>query len=206
MFSINIYLKFALIALFLFGGIGLSFIYGIGYSWILILFGLILLATYILLGTVQSAATMVQTMDFEGAEKRLGLTLSPKLLYVTNRAFYYIIKGSIAMNANKHNEAEALFQEANALKLPSDNERGMVLLQLAGLNANKQKWTTAKNYYREASKLNITEPQLKEQVEMFGKQIKQAGATKGAQGMMGRSGNKGRQMMPGGKRRRPKMR
>ncbi len=206
MFSINIYLKFALIALFLFGGIGLSFIYGIGYSWILILIGLILLATYILLGTVQSAATMVQTMDFEGAEKRLGLTLSPKLLYVTNRAFYYIIKGSIAMNANKHNEAEALFQEANALKLPSDNERGMVLLQLAGLNANKQKWTTAKNYYREASKLNITEPQLKEQVEMFGKQIKQAGATKGAQGMMGRSGNKGRQMMPGGKRRRPKMR
>ena len=165
-----------------------------------------LLATYILLGTVQSAATMVQTMDFEGAEKRLGLTLSPKFLYVTNRAFYYIIKGSIAMHFNKHDEAEALFQEANQLKLPSDNERGMVLLQLAGLNANKQKWTAANNFYREAKKLNITEPQLKEQVDMFGKQMKQAGATKGAQGMMGRSGSKGRQMMPGGKRRRPKMR
>lgn len=206
MFSINIYLKFALIAIFLLGGIALSFIYGIGYSWILILIGLILLATYILLGTVQSAAQMVQVSDFDGAEKRLGLTLSPKFLYVTNRAFYYIIKGSIAMQAGKHDEAESLFQEANGLKLPSDNERGMVLLQLAGLNANKQKWTAAKNYYREASKLNITEPQLKEQVEMFGKQMKQAGATKGAQGMMGRSGSKGRQMMPGGKRRRPKMR
>ncbi len=206
MFSINIYLKFALIAIFLGGGILLSFIYGIGYSWILILIGLILLATYILLGTVQSAAQMVQTMDFEGAEKRLNLTLSPKYLYVTNRAFYYIIKGSIAMNGNRHDEAEALFQKANTLNLPSDNERGMVLLQLAGLNANKQKWTAAKNYYREASKLNITEPQLKEQVDMFGKQLKQAGATKGAQGMMGRSGSRGRQMMPGGKRRRPKMR
>lgn len=206
MFSINIYLKFALIAIFLFGGIGLSFVYGLGYSWILILIGLILLATYILLGTVQSAAQLVQIQDFEAAEKRLGLTLSPKLLYVTNRAFFYIIKGSIAMQANRHDEAEALFEEANGLKLPSDNERGMVLLQLAGLNANKQKWTAANNYYREAKKLNITEPQLKEQVDMFGKQIKQAGATKGAQGMMGRSGSKGRQMMPGGKRRRPKMR
>ena len=206
MFSINIYLKFALIALFLGGGIILSFFFGLGYSWILILIGLILLATYLLLGTVQSAATMVQTMDFEGAEKRLGLTLSPKLLYVTNRAFYYIIKGSIAMNGNRHDEAEALFQEANNLKLPSDNERGMVLLQLAGLNANKGKLKAANNFYREASKLNITEPQLKEQVDMFGKQLKQAGATRGAQGMMGRSGNKGRQMMPGGKRRRPKMR
>lgn len=206
MFSINIYLKFALIAIFLGGGILLSFIYGLGYSWILILIGLILLATYILLGTVQSAAQMVQTMDFEGAEKRLGLTLSPKYLYVTNRAFYYIIKGSIAMHGNRHDEAEALFQQANSLKLPSDNERGMVLLQLAGLNANKQKLTAAKNYYREASKLNITEPQLKEQIVTFGKQLKQAGAAKGAQGMMGRSGSRGRQMMPGGKRRRPKMR
>ena len=206
MFSINIYIKFALIAIFLLGGISLALVYGLGYSCILILIGLILLATYVLLGTVQSAAQLVQTSDFEAAEKRLGLTLSPKLLYVTNRAFYYIIKGSIAMQANKHEEAETLFQQANGLKLPSDNERGMVLLQLAGLNANKQKWTTAKNYYREASKLNITDSQLKEQVDMFGKQMKQAGATKGAQGMMGRSGSKGKQMMPGGKRRRPKMR
>jgi len=206
MFSINIYLKFALIAIFLGGGIILSFFYGLGYSWILILIGLILLATYILLGTVQSAAQMVQVQDFEGAEKRLGLTLSPKYLYVTNRAFYYIIKGSIAMQGGKHDEAEALFQEANNLKLPSDNERGMVLLQLAGLNANKGKLKAANNYYREASKLNITESQLKEQVDMFGKQLKQAGASKGAQGMMGRSGSRGRQMIPGGKRRRPKMR
>jgi len=35
-------------------------------------------------------------MDFDAAEKRLGLTLSPKFLYVTNRAMYYIMKGTIA--------------------------------------------------------------------------------------------------------------
>ena len=206
MFSINIYLKFALIALFLGGGVLLSFFYGLGYSWILILIGLILLATYILLGTVQSAAQLLQTSDFEAAEKRLNLTPNPKYLFGPTRGYYYIIKGSIAMQAKRTEEAEAHFHEANQQNLPSDNEKGMVLLQLAGLSANKQKWTVAKNYHREAQKLTITEPQLKEQMELFGKQMKQAGATKGAQGMMGRSGSKGRQMMPGGKRRRPKMR
>lgn len=207
MFTINIYVKLALIAIFLGGGTVLAIMYGLGYSWILILIGFILLLSYVLLGTVQSAAQMVQTMDFEGAEKRLNLTLSPKLLYVTNRAFYYIIKGSIAMNLGKHEEAEDLFQTANALKLPSDNEKAMVLLQLAGINANKQKWKAAKNYHREASKLNVTEGQLKQQIELFAKQLNQSGQMRGAQGMMGRSANRGgRMMQPGGKRRRPKMR
>ena len=206
MFTINIYLKLGLIALFLGGGIILSILYGIGYSWILILIGIILLASYVLLGTVQSAAQMVQVSDFEGAQKRLNLTLSPKFLYVTNRAFYYIIKGSVAMHLGNSDEAEALFQQANTLNLPSDNEKGMVLLQLAGINANKQKWKAAKNYYREASKLNITEGQIKEQIDLFGKQLNQSGQMRGAQGMMGRSGSRGRQMQPGGKRRRPKMR
>ncbi len=40
MFSINIYIKFALIAIFLLGGISLALVYGLGYSWILILIGL----------------------------------------------------------------------------------------------------------------------------------------------------------------------
>lgn len=206
MFTINIYLKLALIVLFLGGGILLSFIYGIGYSWILILIGIILLISYILLGTVQSAAQMVQTMDWDGAEKRLNMTLNPNWLYVTNRAFYYILKGSIFMNQGKTSEAEALFEKANSFDLPSDNEKAMVLLQLAGINANKQKWKAAQNYYREASKLNVTEGQLKAQLDMFGKQMAQAGQVKGAQGMVGRKMSKGRMMQPGGKRRRPKMR
>ena len=58
MFKINIYLKFALIAIFLFGGIILGFMYGFGYSWIMILIGVIILVSYIMLGTIQSAAEM----------------------------------------------------------------------------------------------------------------------------------------------------
>ncbi len=204
MFTINIYLKFALIAIFLGGGLILTFLsgYGLMYSWPLLLIGLIFLASYIFLGTIQSAAQMVQTMDFVGAEKRLNLTLNPNWLYVTNRAFYYIIKGSMAMNLKNQAEAEGYFNQALALKLPSENERGMVLLQLANINATKGKWNAAKNYFRELKKMKITEGQLKTQVAEFEKAMNQQGQMKNAR--MG--GRRGQVMQPGGKRRRPKMR
>ena len=203
MFTINIYLKLALIAVFLGGGIVLTFIYGLVWSWPLLLIGLILLVSYLMLGTVASAANMIQTLDFEGARKRLNLTLTPRLLYVTNRAFYYIMNGSIMMNTGDTNGAEEEFNKALNLKLPTENEKAMVLLQLANINGSKNKWNAAKKYYREAKKLKITESQLKEQMVQFEKALTNRGQLKAAQGM----GKKGQQMMrPGGKRRRPKMR
>jgi len=203
MFTINIYVKFALIGLLLGGGILLSIIYGLGYSWILIIIGLLFLASYFLLGTVQSASEMLQKMDFDGAEKRLNLTMNPKWLYVTNRAFYYILKGSLAANRKENSIAEGYFNQALALKLPSDNEKGMVLLQLAGIQANKNNWTSAKNYLFQCKNLKITEPTLKDQVKQFETAVNNRGQAKLAQSM----GMKGGQAMNiGGKRKRPKMR
>ena len=203
MFTINIYLKFALIAIFLGGGIVLTFVYGFVYSWPLLIIGILLLVSYIMLGTVGSAANMIQAMDFEGAQKRLNLTLSPKLLYVTNRAFYYIMNGSIMMNGGDTNGAEEEFNKALNLKLPTENEKAMVLLQLANINATKNKWNTAKKYFRDAKKLKVTEGQLKEQMSQFEKALTNRGQLKATQGM----GKRAQQAMrPGGKRRRPKMR
>jgi len=204
MFTINIYLKFALIALFLGGGIILTFFQGLVWSWPLILVGLILLASYIFLGTIQSAAQLVQESKFDEAENRLALTFKPGWLYVTNRAMYYIMKGSISMQKNDTKQAEDYFDTALNMKLPSDNEKGMVLLQMAGIKGQQNKWNAAKNYFREAKKLNITEGQLKEQLNMFEKAINNRGQANVARSM----GRQGMKMMKGGggKRRRPKMR
>ena len=204
MFTINIYLKLALIGLCFVGGTILTVLYGFGYSWILFLIGILLLISYLLLGTIQSASEFVQAQDFAGARKRLGLTFFPNLLYVSNRAFYYIINGSIDMNEGKTTEAEAYFEKALALKLPTETERAMVLMQMANINATKNKWTAAKNYFRQAKKLNVSEPTLKQQMEQFEMAI----ANQGSMKRMGASGGRrGQQMMrPGGKRRRPKMR
>ncbi|MGB4960817.1 MAG: hypothetical protein WBO36_15145 [Saprospiraceae bacterium] len=203
MFTINIYLKFALIGLFFVGGIIMSFILGFGYTWIFILIGLGLLISYILLGTVQSASEMLQSMNFDGAEKRLNLTYFPKFLYVTNRAFYFILKGSLAAQRKDNTAAEGFFNQALGLKLPSDNEKGMVLLQMAGIQAQKNNWNGAKNYFYQAKGLKITEPQLKEQFKQFETAITNRGQMKVAQSMGMKTGQT---MSPGGKRRRPKMR
>lgn len=203
MFSINIYLKFAIIGICLIGGIILSFVLGIGYTWIFILIGLLFLASYLLLGTVQSASEMLQKMDFDGAEKRLNLTYFPNLLYVTNRAFYFILKGSLAAQRKDNAVAEDFFNQALALKLPSDNEKAMVLLQMAGIQAQKNNWNGAKNYFYQAKNLKITEAALKEQFKQFETAINNRGQMKLAQSMGVKTGQMG---MMGGKRRRPKMR
>ena len=203
MFTINIYLKFAIIATCLIGGIVLSFVLGIGYTWIFIIIGLIFLTSYLLLGTVQSASELLQKMDFEGAEKRINLTFFPKLLYVTNRAFYFILKGSLAAQRKENTAAEDFFTKALALNLPSDNEKGMVLLQMAGIQAQKNNWNGAKNYFYQAKNLKITESALKEQFKQFETAINNRGQMKLAQSMGMKSGQMG---MMGGKRRRPKMR
>ena len=203
MFTINIYIKFALIALGFIGGTILTFVIGFGYSWIFFLIGIIFLVSYLLLGTIQSASEKMQTMDFEGAEKRLDLTLTPKLLYVTNRAFYYILKGSFAAQRKDNTAAEGLFNKALALKLPSDNEKAMVLLQMAGMQSQKNNWTAARNYFYQAKKLKVTEPQIKEQIKQFDTAFENRGQMKVAQSM----GMKTNQMMAkGSKRRRPPMR
>ncbi len=199
MFTINIYLRFALIALFLGGGIALAFLYGFWYSFPLLLIGLILLVGYVLFGTVQSAATLMQDADFDKTEKRLNLTLSPKLLYSTNRAYYYMIKGSVAMAQQNMDESEEYLRKAQEIDVPSDNERAMLELQLANIMASRNKWKQAQRHFRNAKKLKVTEPNIKEQLNQFEKALSNRGQMKAAQRMGG-------MQQRGGKRRRPKMR
>lgn len=207
MFTINIYLRFGLIAFFLLGGIAATFFFGFVWSWLPITIGIALLVGYIILGTIQSASQMMQAGDFIGADKRLNLTVKPDWLYVTNRAYYYILKGTIASQLYKDwDAAEGYLTKAESLELPSDNEKAAVKLQLANIAATRNKWKEAKLIFRDMKNLKVTEPSLKEQVKQFEKAIAQSGQMQAAQRMGG--GRKGGGMMinPGGKRRRPKMR
>jgi tetratricopeptide (TPR) repeat protein len=198
-YNINIYLRFALIALGIFGGIALSVAYGFWYGFLFILAGILLLVGYVLLGTVQSAATFLQTQDFDAAQKRLDLTFFPKFLYGPNRAYYHLLRGTIGMQKQEYDYAEAEYALAQKAGLPSDNEKAMILLQLANLRAQKGNWTAAQTYVRQLKELKVTEPQLRDQIKEFDKAISQRGQVQQMRGM-----NRG--YMPGGKRPRPKMR
>lgn len=206
MMTINIYLRFALIGVCLIGGTALAVFVGFWYAFPVLLAGLVLLIGYILLGTVQSAALIMQNnTDFIGAEQRLNLTLNPKWLYVTNRAYYYLMKGTIAQGLGNMQEAEEWLKQAQTLKLPTDNEKAAVQLQMAGIAAQKEKWNQVKMYLKNIKELNITEASLKEQAKQFEKAVKDRGQLQAAR-RMGMMPKGGMPMKPGGKRRRPKMR
>ena len=199
MFTINIYLKIAIIIVGLIGGTVLWATMGIWYGIWFVLIGLGMLATYIFLGTVQSAAVLMQNQDFDGANKRLALTLNPKWLYATNRAYFYMIKGSIALAFKNVEEGEMWLKKAEAVNVPTDNEKAMLQLQLANIAASKGKWKQAEIHFRNAKQCKITEPNVKEQFKQFEKAFSNRGQMKHAN-------RGGGAMRPGGKRRRPKMR
>lgn len=204
MFKLNIYLRFGLIALTLIGGTLLAIFMGFWYAFPILLIGLILVLGYIFLGTVQSAAEYVQASDLDGAEKMLGLTLKPNWLYVTNRAYFYIMKGTIAQQRGDNNSAEVWIKKAEGLKLPTDNEKAAVQLQLANIAGMKNKWNQAKVHFRNAKQYKVSDNSIKEQIRQFEKALSNRGQMKAA-GRMG-AGQKGNVMNPGGKRKRPKMR
>lgn len=201
MFTINIYLRLALIAVCLIGGTILAFLFGFWYSFPFLLLGLGLLIGYILLGTVQSAAQLMEKSDFMGAEKRLNLVMNPRWLYSANRAYYYMIKGGLAMQFKRNDEAEVLLMKARDTGLPSENEKAMVFLQLSNLAVLKNNMQAAKLYLREAKHQKPSEPQIKEQIVEFEKALKNQGAMTKV-----RQRHRGAVMQPGGKRRRPRAR
>jgi hypothetical protein len=198
MFTINIYLRFALIGLTIIGGAILSLFTSFWYALPLFLVGITLLVGYILLGTVQTAAIFMEKMDFAGAEKRLNLTWKPQWMYNVNRAYYFLLKGTIAMQKKDNDAAEKYFHIAKDLKLPGENEKAMVHLNLSNLAAARGNWNLAKVEMSTAKKFKVTDSNLKDQMRQYEKALSQSGTVR-KHGMTA-----GKQM--GGKRKRPKMR
>ncbi|PHN04432.1 tetratricopeptide repeat protein [Flavilitoribacter nigricans] len=204
MFVINPYLRIALMGVGIVGGIILWLAYGFWYGFPFLLAGILLLVGYIFLGTVGSAAKAMQAMDFNRSEKMLDLTLTPKWLYSTNRAYYYMIKGSIALGRKDMEKGEEYLKMAEEIDVPTDNEKAMLQLQLANIAASKNNWKKADIHYRTLKNLKLTDPNVKEQLKQFEKVLANRGQQKAAQRMGG--GRSRNVMQPGGKRRRPKMR
>ncbi len=203
MFTLNVYLKLGLAFTCLILGGFLWANYGVWYGIWFVIAGILLLTSYLLLGTVQTAAELMPSGDYDAVEQRLKMTKFPNLLYSTNRAYYYLLLGNIAAQRKQNDKAEHYFKAAEKLNLPSDQEKAMVQFQLANLAAAKKNWNQAQAYFKKAKECKVTDPQLKDQMQQFEKALKQRGQLN----MSNTTGRKGGQyMQQGGKRRRPKMR
>lgn len=208
MFTINIYLRFALIAGGILGGIALWLTLGFWYGFPLLLIGIVLLVGYILLGTVMSTNMLMGEQRFDEAEQRLKLTYFPQWLFYAYRGVYYMTHGAIAMQKKDFNNAEKLIKKALDTGLPSDNERGAAQLQLLMMSAQRTgvNKPLIMKQLEDIKKLNITEPMLKEQLKEIEKQLKLAQQNPMNPAMLAMTQGRGGFRQGGGKRPRPKMR
>ncbi len=203
MFTINIYLRFAIIAVGILGGIGLWIGLGFWYGFPLLLVGIVLLAGYLLLGTILSSNQLLGAQQLDAAQERLKLTFFPKLLLVGYKGVFFMTHGAIAMQKKDFSTAESWLKKSLDAGLPSDNEKGAAMLQLVMIYASKNNPKAAQAQFAELKKLNVTEQMLKDQIKDVEKQMKQLSQAM-SPSMMSMMGGKG--FRPGGKRRTPRMR
>jgi hypothetical protein len=203
MFIINIYLRFALIVGGILGGTALWLSLGFWYGFPFLLVGVVMLAGYLMLGTILSTNQLLSQQRIPEAEERLKLTFFPKILLVGYKGVYFMTLGAIAMQKRDFNTAEKWIKQSLDSGLPTDNERGAAMLQLVMIAAGKNNIRAAQAHFAELKKLNVTEGMLKEQIKEVERQLKQAGQgmNPSTMAMMG-----GRGFRPGGKRRQPPIR
>jgi tetratricopeptide (TPR) repeat protein len=145
---------------------------GLGFSFIFWLIFLVFVAGYFLLGTLSAASKRMQFEDFDGAERILGYTKFPNLLLKMNQAYFHLLKGMIAMKRNQLNEAEELMQKAYDIGLPTNNDKAMVLFNLAQINYNKKKFNVASAQLRQIKEMGVNEPNLLHQMAQLENALK----------------------------------
>ncbi len=161
-------------AALLIGGIVVSFLpYGLAWSWLLLIPGIILTVGYFLFGTLSSASQKMQIGDYNGAEEQLKWTWKPNWLLKMNRGVFHFLHGTIKMQRRQLDAAEVHMQDALNAGMPSGDYTAQVYLALSNIAASKSKLQVAKKYLKEAKACAITEPMLKNAISDYEKQFKQ---------------------------------
>jgi len=107
-------------------------------------------------GSVMLAAKAFHDKDYDKAEQLLKEIKDPDRLSRKRRGFYEFIYGNIELQRNNYEDSERHFQIASRFALRNENDKGIVLAQLANLNLRKHEYEKAKAYIEKAKTLKIS--------------------------------------------------
>jgi outer membrane PBP1 activator LpoA protein len=134
--------------------------------------GIILLVrSYYRHGTVMMAAKAFHQKDYNAAERLLKEINDPDRLSSKRRGFYEFIFGNIELNRNNYEAAEYHFQVASKFPLRNENDKAIVLVQLANLNLRKRDFEKVQAYVEKAKSLKIS-ARVQSIVEKIEKELK----------------------------------
>ncbi len=118
---------------------------------------IILIAGYLLFGTVNGALFLLNSARVDEAESLLAQTYKPEWLFKSHKSYYFFTKGLISLyKVNLDDGSEALYLkegEEQLLKsldfgLPRKQERAMAYLNLASIALRKGNKLKTQEYYQ----------------------------------------------------------
>jgi tetratricopeptide (TPR) repeat protein len=117
---------------------------------------MLLLWSWLKQGTVALASKAYHAQDFEKAERLLKQVISPDRLARNRRGYYEFISGNIELKKGNYEAAETHFQIASRFRFRTQNEKGLLLAQLANLNILKKDFIRARAYAEKAREMDIS--------------------------------------------------
>ncbi|MEM7104192.1 MAG: hypothetical protein AAF502_13725 [Bacteroidota bacterium] len=162
MFTSTIRLLF--IVVFLIYAVLLTWFGGIGQSWYVFIAVVLLLLAHFKYGSVWPAFRALQKGDFDKAEDIIHQVKRPDWLAKSAKGYYFLVKGLIAMNEKEFEESKQFLRKALETGLRTENDQGLVLLNMAHISYVQQKPNEAIVYIKEGKQLEIN-PFLKKKME-----------------------------------------
>ncbi len=112
--------------------------------------------SYFKQGTVVLAARAYHNKDYQKAEELLSEIENPDRLSRIRHGYYEFIYGNIELQRNGFEAAEYHFQIASKFPLRNQNDKGLILVQLANLCLRKKDFERTKAYIEKAKELDIS--------------------------------------------------
>lgn len=122
-------------------------------------------------GTVVLAAKAYHQQNYEKAEGLLNEIKNPEWLKKSRRGYYEVMLGNIELKREALSKAEMHFQIASRFQLKNQNEKALVLVQLANLNIRKKEFKKSQAYIDIAKDLKIS-PRVNNIIEKIEIEIK----------------------------------
>ena len=147
-------IRLGLCFLFLGLGVAIHWSQGLKDAWYLYAASGLLLATHLLFGSVWTAFRQMKNGNIKEADRLLRQIISPNFLYPRHRAYYYFIKGMIALQRKQLDQGESHIHKAVQLGLRSDNDKALARLNLAHISFLKRKFKSASEQLELIKKMN----------------------------------------------------
>lgn len=134
--------------------LGLGILLGIKVTWWLgwlpILIAILMVVAHFMVGPVTIMQRYIEAGDVEGAQKLIQGIKYPKLLYKPFRSMYYMLKANMSSMNQDYDTAEAELRKGLESGLDDKDSKGMALLQLGMIAAQKGNMKDSYEHLRKA--------------------------------------------------------